>query len=99
MAKIAIGIPAYNEEQFIAQTLVSAIQQFEHYSDLEILISDNNSEDETVSEIEKTIEASEPKNGYIKLLKNIKNNGAASNFWQVFDKVILNSLCGLGLTT
>ena len=63
MAKIAIGIPAYNEEQFIAQTLVSAIQQFEHYSDLEILISDNNSEDETVSEIEKTIEASKPKNG------------------------------------
>ena len=86
MAKIAIGIPAYNEEQFIAQTLVSAIQQFEHYSDLEILISDNNSEDETVSEIEKTIEASKPKNGCIKLLKNKKNKGAASNFWQVFDK-------------
>ena len=85
MAKIAIGIPAYNEEQFIAQTLVSAIQQFEHYSDLEILISDNNSEDETVSEIEKTIEASEPKNVSIKLLKNIKNKGAASNFWRVFD--------------
>ena len=31
--------------------------------------------------------------------KNIKNKGAASNFWQVFDKSDLNSLCGLDLTT
>ena len=75
-----------------------AIQQFEHYSDLEILISDNNSEDETVSEIEKTIEASKPKNGCIKL-KTKKIKGLHQIFGRSLIRVIQNSLCGLGLTT
>ena len=56
MARVAIGIPAFNEERFIGATLKSALRQFNHYSDLEIFVSDNCSEDNTVLEIEKVLE-------------------------------------------
>ena len=58
MAKIAIGIPAYNEIVHCANS--RKIQQFEH-SDLEILISDNNSEDETVLKLKKLLRRRKPK--------------------------------------
>ena len=41
MARVSIGIPVYNEEKFVRQTLISAIRQLDNYSDLEIILSDN----------------------------------------------------------
>ena len=85
MARVAIGIPTFNEEIFIASTLESALKQFEHFSDLEIFISDNCSEDNTISQIENVLENSKVKKSSVKVIKNSVNHGAKSNFWRVFD--------------
>ena len=85
MARVAIGIPAFNEERFISSTLKSALRQFKHCSDLEIFVSDNCSEDNTVLEIEKVIENTKVANGSINVFKNSLNDEAAANFWRVFD--------------
>ena len=85
MARVAIGIPAFNEERFIGATLKSALRQFNHYSDLEIFVSDNCSEDNTVLEIEKVLENTKVANSSINVFKNSVNDEAAANFWRVFD--------------
>jgi glycosyltransferase involved in cell wall biosynthesis len=52
MPKVVIGIPCFNEDQYITDTLLSAIQQLDEYTDLEIWISDNKSTDNSVSKVE-----------------------------------------------
>ena len=86
MAKLAIGIPCYNEEQHIAGTLLSAIQQLEYCSDLEILVSDNKSSDCTVSKVEDILDAVAIAKDRVTLVKQDENIGAPQNFWQVYDK-------------
>mgnify|MGYP005638450977 CR=1 FL=1 len=85
MAKIAIGIPCFNEEPHIAGTLLSAIQQLEHCSDLEILVSDNKSSDRTVSKVEDILGAVAIAKDRVTLVKQDKNIGANENFWHVYD--------------
>ena len=85
MARIAIGIPCFNEESFIAGTLISALQQAEHASDIEILVSDNASDDATVERIEGVLQAM-PSNAHrVRLLQQRENLGVEANFWRVFD--------------
>ena len=48
--KVSIGLAVYNEEKYIEQVLESLLEQ--SYSNIEIHISDNASEDKTCSIIE-----------------------------------------------
>ena len=84
MARTSIGIPVYNEDRFIGQTLISAIGQLEDYSDLEIVVSDNCSDDNTLMEIERAIDKFPSYKNSIKLLKQSVNQGPLTNFWQHF---------------
>jgi cellulose synthase/poly-beta-1,6-N-acetylglucosamine synthase-like glycosyltransferase len=85
MAKLAIGIPCYNEEQHIEGTLLSAIQQLDGFSDLEIFISDNQSIDNSVLKIEGTLDAIKSAKNHVTLTNQEKHIAANENFWHVFD--------------
>jgi len=69
---VSIGVPTYNSEQTIIETLKSIISQT--YTNLEIILIDNNSSDETVKKI------NEIKDERIKLIINSINIGANNNF-------------------
>jgi len=85
MARIAIGIPCFNEEAFIAGSIISALRQAEQTPDIEIIVSDNKSTDQTVEKIEAVLEAM-PKNApKVRLFKQQDNMGVERNFWHVFD--------------
>jgi protein O-GlcNAc transferase len=79
MALVTIGIPVYNEEKYLEQTIGSAINQ--DFKDIEIVISDNGSTDGSVEIIKK----------YADLDKRIypiykeKNTGPAGNFHSLLD--------------
>ena len=51
MAKITIGIPVFNGEEFLEETIISVLQQT--YTDFELIISDNDSSDNTKNICEK----------------------------------------------
>ena len=85
MARIAIGIPVFNEEAHIASTLTSVLGQFNQYSDLEILLADNASTDKTLEKVEATLEANPRGKKAVTITRHAKNGGPADNFWHVFD--------------
>lgn len=68
MEKISVIIPTYNREKTIKKALESVIQQT--YSDLEIIVVDDNSSDNTIKEV-KAID-----DNRIKIIKNSCNRGA-----------------------
>jgi len=76
---ITIGIPVYNGEDFIRDCLNSICNQT--YENLEIIISDNASDDHT-SEICEEFAAKDLR---IKYFRNKKNLGAAPNYNKVFE--------------
>ena len=86
MPCVAIGIPVFNEEKYIANTIASVLSQFEDNSDLEILISDNGSTDNSVREIEATLSLFPDLSSSVRLTKHSKNLGADFNFWHVYDE-------------
>lgn len=77
MALVTIGIPVYNEEMHLAETIESAINQA--FCDIDIVISDNGSTDRSAEII----------NHYSKLDNRIlpvylgKNMGPTANFWSL----------------
>ncbi|MCI5133599.1 MAG: glycosyltransferase family 2 protein [Candidatus Electrothrix sp. AW2] len=73
--KISIGIPLYNEEKYIAQTLDNILSQ-EGIADCEIIIADNASEDDSGNIIRSYIE----KYPFIRYVRHDFNRGAASNW-------------------
>ena len=85
MPRTVIGIPCFNEEQFITGTLISALQQFDDASDLEIHISDNCSTDETLQRIESVIQALPKYAGKVHLQRQVSTTNVEANFWSVFD--------------
>lgn len=85
MARISIGIPVYNEENYISDTLNSVISQLEDYTDIEIVISENGSTDNTLRNIEATLSQNDKYLSSIKLLKQSSNKGAFFNIWNTFD--------------
>ena len=85
MAKMAIGVPCFNEEEYIAGTTLSAIRQLDDFTDLEILISDNNSTDNSVSKIEGVIEATKTDGKQVALIKHAESLTSTENFWHLFD--------------
>ncbi len=67
---VSVIMPTYNSEKFIAESIDSIINQ--SYSNFELLITDDNSNDKTVEIIKKFQEA----DSRIKLFILNKNSGA-----------------------
>ena len=86
MSRVAIGVPVFNEEKYIAKTIASVLCQFEDSPDLEILISDNGSTDNSVREIEETLNLFPDFSSSVRLTKHSTNLGADFNFWHVYDE-------------
>jgi len=76
---VSIGMPLYNEERYLRQTLDSLISQ--DYANFEIIISDNGSVDGT-SNICQEYAAKDQRVHYY---RNETNIGAAVNFQRVFE--------------
>lgn len=77
--KVTIGIPLYNEEKYIEETVKSASNQ--SYENIEILISDNGSTDGSL-EIVKRIALSDSR---IKIVSHTQNKGPFFNFKYLLD--------------
>jgi glycosyltransferase involved in cell wall biosynthesis len=76
--RLSIGLPVYNGEKFLAESLNSILaQSFENF---ELIISDNASTDQT-EEICKTYAAKDKR---IRYYRNERNIGCACNFNRVF---------------
>lgn len=78
MARVTIGLPVYNGENFVGHAIQSVLDQT--YSDWVLIISDNASTDRT-REICESFAAQEPR---IQYHRSEQNRGAAWNFNQVF---------------
>jgi glycosyltransferase involved in cell wall biosynthesis len=78
--RVSIGLPVYNGERFLAETLDSLLTQT--FKDFEIVISDNASTDAT----EKICRNYAAKDKRIRYSRNEKNLGAASNYNRVFEQ-------------
>lgn len=74
LPSVAIGLPVYNGERYIAQSIESVLNQ--HFTDFTFLISDNASTDATW-EICQSYAARDRR---IRLRKNSTNTGALENF-------------------
>ena len=96
--KISIGLPVYNAEKFLTETIESILGQ--DYIDFELIISDNASTDNT-SKICQHYEELDPR---VRYFRSDINLGAAWNFnrvlelargefykWQAYDDVCLPS--------
>lgn len=70
---VSIMIPTYNQEQYIEETIVSALSQT--YSNIEVIVSDDNSSDNTESIIEKF-----KKDKRFRYYKNKVNKGRVGNY-------------------
>ena len=85
MTKVAIGIPCFNEEKYIAGTVLSALQQLDDFSDLEIIVVDNKSTDSSVSKIESVLDALKPAQRHVSVVEQKAHVNAEQNFWAAFD--------------
>jgi glycosyltransferase involved in cell wall biosynthesis len=79
MPRVSIGLPVFNGERFIEQSIRSVLQQT--FTDLELVVADNASTDRTV-EIVEGFAAHDPR---VTLLRSDQNRGAAWNYNRVFD--------------
>jgi len=86
MPRVAIGIPVFNEEKYVAKTLSSVLSQFEDCTDLEVLIQDNGSEDHSVQAIEKVLDSYSGLSSAIRFSKQSNNRGANYNHWKLYDE-------------
>jgi glycosyltransferase involved in cell wall biosynthesis len=77
--RVSIGLPVYNGENYLAETLDSLLAQT--YRDFELIISDNASTDRTEA-ICRQYTAGDPR---IRYERNAENIGAAANYNRAFD--------------
>lgn len=77
--RLSIGLPVFNAERYLKETLDSILGQT--YSDFELIISDNASIDHT----EQICRKYAAKDRRIRYYRNRKNLGASKNFNQVFE--------------
>lgn len=71
---VTIGLPVFNEAEFIEQALASLLQQ--DYTNIEFIVSDNASTDATLNICERAA-ATDPR---IRILRSNTNEGSAVNF-------------------
>jgi glycosyltransferase involved in cell wall biosynthesis len=76
---VSIGLPVFNGENFIADAINCTLSQT--FSDWELIISDNNSTDDTVSICRKFAE----KDSRIRIYQNERNLGVCLNYNRVFE--------------
>jgi len=76
--KVTIGMPVFNGERYIAETIDSILAQT--FEDFELIISDNASTDGTEEICRRYAE----KDGRIRYVRNRENLGAAYNYNQAF---------------
>ncbi len=81
---VSVCITTYNKEKYVKRTLLSALNQTTDF-DYEIIISDDNSKDATVSVIRNIINT-HPKGHIIKLYQQPKNLTVNPNMLFVFSK-------------
>jgi len=74
MAKVTIGIPVYNEEMFLRETIDSAVSQ--KFKDIEIIISDNASDDKSWEIIQEFA----CRDHRVKAIRQTENIGPVDNF-------------------
>jgi glycosyltransferase involved in cell wall biosynthesis len=79
MPRISIGMPVYNGERFLEETLNALLAQT--FKDVEVIISDNASTDRTQA----ICHAYMSKDARIRYVRNETNLGAAKNFNRVFE--------------
>lgn len=77
--RVSVGLPVYNGENYLAETLDSLLSQV--FADFELIISDNASTDAT-EEICRSYAAQDRR---IRYYRNDVNLGAARNFCRLFD--------------
>jgi protein O-GlcNAc transferase len=87
---VTIGIPFYNEEKYIIETLDSVARQ--SYKNLRILVADNCSTDASFSLVERY----SVNDSRIKIFRHPKNMGAAYNFKFVLDNAVSEYFMWLG---
>jgi len=78
MPRVSIGVPIYNGERYIAETLDSLVAQT--FKDFELIICDNASMDRT----EQICRAYADKDARIRYVRNASNVGAAGNYRRAF---------------
>jgi glycosyltransferase involved in cell wall biosynthesis len=78
MPLVSIGLPVYNGEEYLAQTIESLLTQT--FTDFELIISDNASTDGT-EQICRRYAANDPR---IRYSRNERNIGAGGNYNRVF---------------
>ena len=78
--KVTIGLPVYNGELSLSQSIDSVLKQ--SFTDFELIISDNASTDSTIKICEKYLN----KDSRITLVKQNKNIGPLWNFYSVLEK-------------
>lgn len=71
---ITIGIPTYNGAKYLRESLDSVINQT--YQNLDILVIDDNSRDDTIS----IIEEYQRRDSRIRLIRNLENPGMLANW-------------------
>ena len=77
--RVSIGVPVYNGDNYLAETLDSVLAQT--FADFELIISDNASTDRTEA-ICRQYAAQDPR---IRYVRNLTNLGAARNYNRVFE--------------
>lgn len=87
---VTIGIPVYNEEEFIEETLLSSINQ--SYKGIKIIVSDNASTDKTYDIISRISEG----NSNIEIYKQKENIGVSENFNFLAKQAKTKYFCWLG---
>lgn len=87
---VTIGIPVYNEEKFVAETVMSALNQT--YKNIKIIISDNCSTDQTFEILQELVSGLE----HVTLISQEKNISASPNFSFVRNKANTEYFCWLG---
>ena len=77
--RVSIGMPVYNGEKYLCEVIDSVLNQT--FSDFELIISDNGSNDRT-EEICRSYVARDPR---VRFYRNEENRGASWNFNRVFE--------------
>jgi glycosyltransferase involved in cell wall biosynthesis len=79
MPRVSVGLPVYNGQTYLAETLDSLLAQ--SLKDCEIVISDNASTDQTPT----ICRAYQAEDARVRYFRNERNIGAAANFNRVFE--------------
>ncbi len=82
--EVSVCITTYNKEKYIEKTVLSALEQVTTFP-YEIIISDDQSTDNTVSKIQE-IQSSHPQGKRIKLFQNEVNLQVTANMLNAFEK-------------